>query len=42
MKPSLGASPLMLQYERRNRAHHGFDAFRTAARQAARKVRVAV
>jgi len=41
-KPSLGASPLMLQYERRNRAQGWFEAFRAAAMKAARKVRVDV
>jgi len=38
-KPSLGASPLMLQYEPRNRAHGWFEAFRAATMSAARKVR---
>jgi DNA-binding transcriptional LysR family regulator len=42
MKPSLGVSPLMLQYEGRNRSHRGFEAFRAAAMHAARKVRIGV
>ena len=39
MTPSLGASPVMLQYPPRQRAHPAFEPFRLAAMQAARKVR---
>src|SRR5581483_5556741 len=39
MTPSLGASPVMLQYPPKQRAHPAFDAFRAAAMKAARKVR---
>lgn len=37
-KPSLGSSPLMLQYRHGQQAHPIYEAFRTAARKAARKV----
>jgi DNA-binding transcriptional LysR family regulator len=39
MKPSLGSGSLMLQYQPRQRAHPGFDAFRAAVIRAAKKVR---
>ena len=39
MKPSLGTGSLMLQYQHRQRAHPGFDAFRAAVMRAAKKVR---
>jgi hypothetical protein len=39
MKPSLGTGSLMLQYQPRQRAHAGFDAFRAAVMRAAKKVR---
>jgi len=39
MKPSLGSGSLMLQYQPRQRAHPGFDAFRAAVMRAAKKVR---
>jgi DNA-binding transcriptional LysR family regulator len=40
MTPSLGASPVMLQYLARQRSHPAFDLFRAAAMKAARKVRL--
>jgi DNA-binding transcriptional LysR family regulator len=39
MNPSLGASPVMLQYPRQQRSHPAFEPFRAAAVRAARKVR---
>jgi DNA-binding transcriptional LysR family regulator len=39
MKPSLGTGSLMLQYQHRQRAHPGFDAFRAVVMRAAKKVR---
>ncbi|MEP7206744.1 MAG: LysR family transcriptional regulator [Casimicrobiaceae bacterium] len=39
MTPSLGASPVMLQYPPRQRAHPGFEPFRAAAMRAARGAR---
>lgn len=39
MRPSLGASPIMLQYPPRQRSHPAFEPFRAVAIRAARKVR---
>lgn len=40
MKPSLGASPVMLQYFPKQRLHPTFEPFRTVVTKSARKVRV--
>lgn len=40
MKPSLGASPVMLQYFPRQRLHPTFEPFRTIVTKSARKVRL--
>jgi hypothetical protein len=37
--PSLGASPLMLQYRRHQRAYPGFETFISATRKAARELK---